>query len=171
MNLTLRFLRSMFHFAVVFILGLSLLSCTNQEGSKKYIELTFYAAKDINPDINGRPSPLAISIFQLANTSSFIKTDYMSLLDPAGFNLGRDLIAFDSLMLMPGEIRKVEYPIAKEEKALAIIAGYRSLHSGERQVVYEYPSASSRYWYSFGGKNLMVKKLLVERNAIVFSSD
>ena len=50
------------------------------------------AAADSNPDINGRPSPVVIAVYQLKSPDGFLNGDFFSVYDPKGAALGEDLL-------------------------------------------------------------------------------
>lgn len=156
-----------FQCAVVLLVAAMLVSCANSGQPKKVIALSFVGAADLNPDINGRPSPVAISIFQLANTSAFRKSDYMSLAENGKAALGRELVAVNTLTIRPGQVLDVELPVAKGEAAFGIVVGYRVIDASGWQLIYEYPRAGS-FWSRFGGKEVSSHRILVEKNRVQF---
>lgn len=147
-----------------------LISCSSTGKSKKMIALSLVAAADLNPDINGRPSPVAITFYQLTNSSSFRKSDYMSLVENNKVSLGRDLVAVNTLMLHPGQTLEVEYPVSKAEGAFGIVVGYRVIDASGWQLIYEYPREDSGFWSRFGGKVVSMHNIRVEKNKIQFDS-
>ncbi|QEY16730.1 type VI secretion system lipoprotein TssJ [Cellvibrio sp. KY-GH-1] len=147
-----------------------LVSCANSGQPKKVITLELVAAENLNPDINGRPSPVAITVYQLANASGFRKGDYMSLTENGKQLLGKDLLAMHTVNLRPGQRLVLEYPITRGESALGVVVGYRVIDYSGWQLVYEYPRQGSGFWSRFGGKEVLAHRVLVEKNRIQFDS-
>lgn len=145
---------------------LTLISCASSSSSKRYLEVTLIAEGDLNPDINHRPSPIAITIYQLAGSQIFAKADYISLSENSQLILGRDLIASHELILHPGQTIMIEYPIAKHEQAFGVVAHYRVIDKSKWQVIYEYPSAGEGFWSRFGGKEISAHKILLQQNSV-----
>lgn len=71
------------------------------------VVIEFDAAGDINPNGQGRASPLGIRIYQLKSYSAFGKADFFSLYDNDEAVLGSDLLKKKRIMLMPNEKRTV----------------------------------------------------------------
>jgi type VI secretion system protein VasD len=71
------------------------------------VVIEFDTAGDINPNGQGRASPLGIRIYQLKSYSAFGKADFFSLYDNDEAVLGSDLLKKKRIMLMPNEKRTV----------------------------------------------------------------
>lgn len=163
-------INSLIQYLLLMLMVFSILSCASSGQPKKVISLSLVASADLNPDINNRPSPVAVTIYQLTNASSFRKSDYMSLSENSKVSLGRDLIAINNLTLRPGQVLDLEYPVAKSERAFAIVVGYRVIEASGWQLVYEYPRKGSGFWTRFGGKEVSAHKVLLKKNRIQFGS-
>ncbi|MGV8834544.1 type VI secretion system lipoprotein TssJ [Cellvibrio sp.] len=151
---------------ILFISLLGLVSCIAPVAKKNSISLTLVASSDLNPDINGRASPLALTIYQLKSSSSFKKNDYMSLVEHSKSILGRDLIAVNTLTIRPGQTLDIDYPVSEAEGAFGIVAGYRVIDSSGWQLVYEYPRVKAGFLPKLGGKISSSYKILFEKNKI-----
>mgnify|MGYP002712244666 CR=1 FL=1 len=158
------------HFLLVVLITLAVVSCASNGQSKKVIVLELIATEDLNPDINGRPSPVAITVYQLANISGFLKGDYMSLTENGRQLLGKDLLAIHTLNLHPGQRLALEYPVAERESAFGVVVGYRIIDASGWQLIYEFPREGSGFWSRFGGKEVSVHSLQVEKNRVQFGS-
>lgn len=143
-----------------------LISCTTPATKNNSLSLTLVASSDLNPDINGRASPLSLAIYQLKNSSSFKKSDYMSLAENSKSILGRDLIAVNTLTIRPGQTLELDYSISEGEGAFGIVAGYRVIDSSGWQLVYEYPRVKTGFLSKLGGKVASSHKVLLEKNKI-----
>lgn len=151
---------------ILFVSLFSLVSCIAPTAKTNGLSLRLTASSDLNPDINGRASPLALTIYQLKSASSFKKSDYMSLVENSKSILGRDLIAANTLTIRPGQTLELDYPISEGEAAFGIVAGYRVIDSSGWQLVYEYPLAKKGFLSKLGGKVVSSHKVLFEKNKI-----
>lgn len=106
----------------VSILGLSLL-LTGCAGFDSEIK----ASADVNPDINGDPSPIAVTVFELSDPVSFKGAGFVNLYTNPQAVLGSTLLAQKSLVLAPGETRSVRLPVLKNANYIGYIAAYRNL--------------------------------------------
>lgn len=145
---------------------LVLVSCAAPAAKKNNVSLTLVASPNLNPDINGRASPLSLTFYQLKNSSSFKKSDYMSLVENSKSILGRDLVATNTLTIRPGQTLVFDYSVSEGERALGIVAGYRVIDSSGWQLVYEYPRVKKGFFPKLGGENTSSHKVSLEENKI-----
>lgn len=87
------------------------------------------ASKDVNADINGDPSPIAITVFELSDPISFEGASFVSLYTNPQAALGSTLLAQKSMMLSPGESKNISLPIVQNASYLGYVAAYRNLNS------------------------------------------
>src|SRR3990170_4768809 len=71
--------------------------------------LTAHAA--VNPDITGRPSPVAVKVYQLRSAGSFESSDFFSLYNQAATVLGADLVSTTDITVRPGESKRFDEEI------------------------------------------------------------
>lgn len=85
------------------------------------------ASDGINPDPTGRPSPLAISIFQLKSPDAFLKADFLGISDESGLASGGDFISREDMTLRPGETRTLSVKLDDAAMRLGVIAQFRDI--------------------------------------------
>ena len=91
------------------------------------INADIIATEDMNPDINGRPSPLVVRIYELKDTEAFEQTDFFTLYDDEATTLEGHLIVREEIELTPGEQRELRRKLNEETKYLGIVAAYRDI--------------------------------------------
>lgn len=98
-------------------------------------KLHFRVAEDINPDLEGRPSPVIIKVYELASKTVFESQDFFALYDNPDESLRTDLLKKDELVLEPGQ--KIEYSMALNPatKAVALVAAYRDIEGARWRAV------------------------------------
>jgi type VI secretion system protein VasD len=154
---------------VIFLLSIaSLFACSSGEHYKKSISIHLVASLNVNPDANGRASPIAITLYQLTGVSSFKSANYVSLTENTEAVLGRNLVAINKLILRPGQAVDVEYPVVDGEAAFGIVAGYRVIKASDWQLIYEYPQKNGGLMDRLGGKKVTYLNVLLEENNIQF---
>ena len=85
--------------------------------------VNFTAEEDINPDPDGRPSPVVIHIFKLADDRQFRRQDFLSLYESPAARLGKDLIGTVVLKeITPGESRNEVIKLTPDVKYLGVMA-------------------------------------------------
>ena len=92
-------------------------------------DIVLKANDNVNPDINGRPSPILVRIYQLKSSVAFNNADFFALYDRDVAELGGDLIARDDFDLKPGQSLPLERRFSDDTRVLGIIAAYRNIDS------------------------------------------
>ena len=67
------------------------------------LNLNLTASDQLNPDLNGRPSPIVVRLFELKHPVAFENADFFSLYEHAKESLAPDIVATEELELRPGE--------------------------------------------------------------------
>ncbi|MFL9866928.1 type VI secretion system lipoprotein TssJ [Paraburkholderia fungorum] len=93
------------------------------------INVTLKAAAELNPDVTGRPSPVAVRLYQLKSASKFANADFFALFDHDSALLGADLLAREDLQVEPGASRTVVLERARDVRQIAVLAAYRDVDS------------------------------------------
>jgi type VI secretion system protein VasD len=91
------------------------------------LDMQINASVDVNPDMQGRPSPIILHIMELNSTEQFNRLDYMSLTQPNGAALGPELLGKNQLVLQPGENRALPMELNPQTTVIGLVAGYRDI--------------------------------------------
>ena len=98
--------------------------------------INFSALNNINPDSDGRASPVVIHVFELAGDRQFGREDFLSLYEGSKARLGKDLV--DSVVLKeitPGENRSEILSLAPEVKFIGLMAEFIQYRDAEALMV------------------------------------
>ncbi|WP_428353113.1 type VI secretion system lipoprotein TssJ [Methyloprofundus sp.] len=82
----------------------------------------------VNPDINNRPSPIVVRVFELKNLGIYTESDFYDLFENYESVLGGDLLASEQFHLNPGDTQTLKNSIATETKYIAVIAAFRDIN-------------------------------------------
>jgi type VI secretion system protein VasD len=93
--------------------------------TKLNVKLT--ASDQLNPDLNGRPSPIVVRLFELKHPVAFENADFFSLYERARESLAPDLVASEELELRPGETVELKLSVQEGSRFVGILAAYRDL--------------------------------------------
>ncbi len=153
--------------------ALALAACASKPPEPVKIDMEFEVttAAGINPDMNGRSSPLVLVIMQLRARDKFASADFFSLYDPAAAILGEDLLGRDQLTLVPGATREIPMELDPETQFLGVVAAFSNLESATWRDVVEIPQKSlidKAKFFSKDRTRIVVKDLAV---SISFGSD
>jgi type VI secretion system protein VasD len=91
------------------------------------VNLKLSASDQLNPDLNGRPSPIVVRLFELKHPVAFESADFFSLYERAAKSLVPDLVASEELQLRPGENLELKLSVQSQSRYLGILAAYRDL--------------------------------------------
>lgn len=98
-------------------------------------KLHFRVAADINPDSDGRPSPVIIKVYELASKTVFENQDFFALYDNPEAILRTDLLKKDELVFEPGQRNEYRMALQPATKAVAVVAAYRDIEGARWRAV------------------------------------
>ncbi|MFA7554828.1 MAG: type VI secretion system lipoprotein TssJ [Spongiibacteraceae bacterium] len=88
-------------------------------------KLKISASSELNPDRDGRPSPIVIKVFALSDDRQFKREDFLSLYENPAERLGSDLIeSFELKEFSPEEKREEIIHLKPETRFIGIMAAY-----------------------------------------------
>ena len=91
------------------------------------VNLKLQASDQLNPDLNGRPSPVVVSLCELKHPVAFENADFFSLYEHAKEALSPDMVASEQLELRPGETLELKLSVEEGSRYIGILAAYRDL--------------------------------------------
>jgi len=91
------------------------------------LNLTLTASDQLNPDLNGRPSPIVVRLFELKHPVTFENADFFSLYERAKESLAPDLVASEELELRPGETIELKLSVEEGSRYVGVLAAYRDV--------------------------------------------
>lgn len=121
------FFKQIFNSLVIIAMMALLSACAGAPPAPEKLGLQITAAGDVNPDMEGRPSPVILHIMELSSTEQFATLDYMSLTSPSGTALGTTLLSKTQMVLQPGENKQLPMELDPLTTALGLVAGYRDI--------------------------------------------
>ena len=89
------------------------------------LNLQISTTADVNPDNQGRPSPVILYILELSSDTQFNRLDYRSLTASSSAALGPDLLSKTQQVLQPGDNRIIPMELNAQTAAIGFLAGYR----------------------------------------------
>ncbi len=91
------------------------------------LDLSLQGSDRLNPDLNGRPSPIVIRLLELKHPVAFENTDFFSLYQRPKEALSPDLVIQEELELRPGEQRDLKLFVQDGSRYVGVLAAYRDL--------------------------------------------
>ncbi|HSW03629.1 type VI secretion system lipoprotein TssJ [Aquabacterium sp.] len=89
----------------------------------------------LNPNVNQRPAPLQVRVYELKTAAAFGNADFMALYQNDQATLGADLVAREEMMLQPGESKPIKKTVGPDTKFIGVIGAYRNLEKATWRVV------------------------------------
>jgi type VI secretion system protein VasD len=123
-----------------------------------HITITIETAGDINPNIEGRPSPLVLRIYQLKSSSNFKKADFMSLYEKDASFLGNGLLKKEEIFLKSNEKRNILYEAEAGTSSVGLMAVFRNYEQSQwKATTTVSPHKFNQINVSISGTTLTVK--------------
>lgn len=131
MNPSLNTKRNVFQLLSISLLTVAMLgllvSCGGGPPKREDVDMHINATADVNPDMQGRPSPIILHILELNSTEQFNRLDYMSLTQPSGAAMGAELLGKNQVILQPGETKALPMELNPLTTAIGLVAGFRDI--------------------------------------------
>lgn len=109
-----------------------------------YEDITLTGTSDLNPDINGRPSPVQIRILHLTSRVTFDNLDFDEAFYNASTILSDELVYEQLLTLQPKQEYKSKVEIHPGVMFTAVIVAYRDIDNADWRIVK--PLSDSGYY-------------------------
>jgi len=101
------------------------------------IDAHILASFEINPDADGRPSPMVVRVYELKSKNVFDEADFFKLYDEEAATLGGDLLNREEFEVAPGEGRNYEHKAHDDTRFLGVIAAYRDITHAHWRASFE----------------------------------
>src|SRR5690348_2560884 len=99
------------------------------------IEATLVGGPNLNPNLEGRASPVVVRLFELKQTAAFRAANFSALFEGSKEALGDGLVAQQEFILRPGEIRHYDRTGDPQPAALGLAAAFRTLDKDTWRVI------------------------------------
>lgn len=92
------------------------------------LQLQINSVADLNPDINGRSSPIVLRIYSLKSDDAFNGARFFELYENGADILGGDLLSMQELEISPSESLEVNnFKLDLDTRHVGFLAAYRDL--------------------------------------------
>lgn len=104
------------------------------------LNLKLATSDQLNPDLNGRPSPIVVRLFALKHPVAFENADFFSLYERAKETLTPDLVASEEMELRPGEVVELKLSLEPGSRYVGVLAAYRDLSDTQWRYTLQVPA-------------------------------
>lgn len=91
------------------------------------IEATLVGGPNLNPNLEGRASPVVVRLFELKRVSAFQRAEFTALFERSQQALGEELATQEEFILRPGQIHHYNRTGSPGTTALGVAAAFRTL--------------------------------------------
>jgi type VI secretion system protein VasD len=146
MNLTYWFLFRQLCRASVLAIFLSMTACGSPPPAKPSapqapvvapteVSIQIDTSPKVNPNAQGRPSPIFVRVYRLKNSVNFLAADYFNLVQKDQTVLGSDILFREEVMLNPGQSHVLQKKWLSEPGYFAVVAAFRDLDKSVWRVI------------------------------------
>jgi type VI secretion system protein VasD len=121
--------------ALAFMLTL-LPGCKSADSRPTVLKLKLSASPTVNRDGSGRPSPIAVRIYELKSPGTIDTADFFTLQTKDQATLGTDLNTRRDYMLRPGDVLNLEQTLQPDTRYVALVAAYREVERSRWRAVH-----------------------------------
>ena len=99
--------------------------------------ISVVSSDNVNPDLNGRPSPILFRLYELKSNSAFVNADFFALYDAGTGELATDYVSHKDWLLQPGESIEISNKLSDQTRYLGVMAAYRDINNAVWRHVIE----------------------------------
>ncbi|HDL9482348.1 TPA: type VI secretion system lipoprotein TssJ [Vibrio cholerae] len=116
------------------------------------------ASTNINPNLEGKPSPVEVRVYQLKDSEAFNQADFLQLYSDEQGTLKAAMIATRHLpSTLPGESKRASFNLNAETKFVGIVVGFADFREAKNKAIYQIQkSESTSIQISLDGINVTV---------------
>ena len=107
--------------------ALALTQCGAPPKPPAVLTLVMTGGPDQNPDVSGKPAPVAVRIYQLTATAKFERGDVFALTEHEQQTLGQDDAGSQEFILSPSETRVKSFELKPGVQAVGVVVLYRDI--------------------------------------------
>ncbi len=108
---------------------MALTSCASE--GRNELSFHIHSNQNINPNQEGQPSPLVLTIYELTKVDGFKNADFFSLYEHPKNLLQEDLLSDQQYIIFPGKSKDVTLPLKSKATSIGIVAAFRNLRQAD----------------------------------------
>ncbi|MDH5257126.1 MAG: type VI secretion system lipoprotein TssJ [Gammaproteobacteria bacterium] len=99
-------------------------------------KIAINADAKVNPDKDGRPSPVVLRIYELNSDEAFKKAEFFDIYDNDKEVLDKAFVKKQEMELTPNESRKLDFVLNEKTKFIAFLVAFQDIDSSKwREIV------------------------------------
>lgn len=149
----------------IFGVFLAFAACASGPPQDIVVTGSLTAAETVNPDAQGRPSPIVVKIYHLKAKDKFELADFFALFDSPEATLGADMLGQEDFMMAPGESKPYDGAVNPETRYIGVIAAYRDINQAQWKTVVDMPEKNLVKFMQRNPLTIKVDRLAVSASA------
>ncbi|MCP3850638.1 MAG: type VI secretion system lipoprotein TssJ [Gammaproteobacteria bacterium] len=147
MNIQINPIKKIITVSLILISTQFIASCTSTEvlrevfdpknllSEKTKLDLKVKSSHDLNPDKNGRPSPVVVRLYSLVSPSNFENADFISLYQNEQEILGSDFLRREERNFEPSGQFKAQLEFTEKANFIGIMVAYQDIEQAKWRLV------------------------------------
>lgn len=116
------------------------------------------AVDSLNPDSQGRASPLVVRLYELSAAAPFDTADFFDIYDQDRATLGETLVAMDEIRVLPDESKSMTRTLEPRTRFIGVVAAFREVEVSTWRGLAEVPlNRTTPYDLSLGSLSVTIK--------------
>ncbi len=107
----------------------------NLLSTKTKLDLDVQSSHDLNPDQNGRPSPVVVRLYSLVSPANFENADFVALYQNERQILGADFIRREEKNFQPDEHFEAQLEFSERANFIGIMVAYQDIEQSNWRLV------------------------------------
>jgi len=103
------------------------------------LQMAVRAGNQLNPDFQGRPSPVVVRVYLLRAGINFGAADFFSLYERDAAVLGADLLAREEVQLRPGTTVSIARKFPNDARFLGVVVAFRDIERSSWRALSSLP--------------------------------
>ena len=131
------------------------------------------AVEGLNPDRNGRPTPVQVKVYRLRSMSAFSSAGFFTLYEKDDQLLASELVSKETITLQPGEAKVLTGKASIDERLLGVFVAYRDLDKAVWRGIAPLPAPKERGRFSVFSPSFdsAIVRINVGANKVVVTSN
>lgn len=137
------------HRLLVTLIALSVIACSSPPPDTRVesVQVTLQMASDVNPNENGKASPVRVTLYQLALSDEFLASDYLSLSGGKDAELNAQVQKSYDVIMVPGEKKEITLSVNHDITAIGVVTAYRNISEAQWKAFYIISQKPLVRWY------------------------
>lgn len=120
--------------------------CATPPSRQNVVRIILYASAGLNPDRNGRPSPVMVRVYELTDADDFQQADFFNLYEHDKDVLGNAIVARMIVAVRPGERLSLSHDLDARSRHLAVLVAYRDIYHARWRAIVDLPPSGDSTW-------------------------